>query len=59
VAAAAAGDDANGGRGIRGAAVDDFVGGVEGDGGVCEGAGAEGGGDEVGWVVDEVFSYLV
>lgn len=36
----------------------DFVWGVEGDGGVCEGDGVEGGGYEVCWVVEEVFCCL-
>ena len=56
MACAAAGDegDALGILGL-GAEVDDFVGGVEGGGGVGEGDGAEGGGEEVGWVGYEVF----
>lgn len=56
VAAAAAGDDGDLGR-AGGLAVDDFVGDVALQRGVCVGEGEEGGGDEVGWVVDEVFGW--
>lgn len=42
-----------------GAEVDDFVLGVEGEGGVGEGKGAEGGVDEVGGVGEEVFCCLL
>ena len=52
--AAAAGDEGDV-FGGGGGGVDDFVGSVEGEGGVGEGNGVEGGVDEVGWVVDEVF----
>lgn len=42
-----------------GAEVDDFVLGVEGESGVGEGKGAEGGVDEVGGVGEEVFCWLL
>ena len=57
MARATTGYDRDGGlllRRIR-ALVDDFVGGVEGDGGVCEGERIEGAVDEVGRIVDEMF----
>jgi hypothetical protein len=38
-----------------GAQVDDLIFGIEGAIGIGEGYAAEGGEDEVGWVVDEVF----
>ena len=53
MAAAAAGDDGDLGSAVF--AVDYLVGDVALHGGVCVGDGEEGGGDEVGWVVDEVF----
>lgn len=62
MAGAAARDEADLGFGAivpelpgGGPAVDDFVGGVEGEGGVGEGDGVQGGVDEEGGVVDEVF----
>lgn len=53
MAAAAAGYDGDLGGAVF--AVDDFVFNVALHGGVCAGDGEEGSGDEVGWVVDEVF----
>lgn len=60
MAGAAAGDERDGAAvvgGGGGALVYDFVGGVEGDGGVGQGDGVESGLDEVGWVVDEVLGW--
>lgn len=54
MAGATAGYECDVARGLR-ARVDDLVFGVEGERGVRSGDGAEGGGDEVCWVVDEVF----
>lgn len=55
MAGAAAGDEGNGGLGGGGAQGDDLVRGVEGQGRVGVGSGAEGGADQRGRVVGEVF----
>lgn len=55
MAGAAAREERDGWGGGGGARVDDFVGLVEGEGGVGEGRGFEGGGYEVEGVVEEVF----
>lgn len=56
MAASATGDEGD----LRGAvfAVDDLIGDVALHRGVCEGDAEEGGLDEVGWVVDEVFCWV-
>ncbi len=59
MAGASARDDGDLGFCGVGTEVDDFVLGVEGGGGVGEGDGFEGGEDEVGWVVYEVFGWEV
>lgn len=54
-----AGDDGDAFRSIAvGATVDNLVGGVEGKRWVRQGQGVEGSVDEVGWVVNEVFSCM-